>query len=61
MALKDKMLVGHVFFMVIRKSIEWSKDSQFQCAKQLAREKELLLCLLQSKQVLIFVKRSLMI
>ena len=41
MALKDKMLVGHVFFMVIRKSIEWSKDSQFQCAKQLAREKEL--------------------
>ena len=47
--------------MVIRKSIEWSKDSQFQCAKQLAREKELWLCLLQSKQVLIFIKRSLMI
>ena len=31
MALKDKMLVGHVFIMVIRKSIEWSTDSQFQC------------------------------
>ena len=26
MFLKDEMLVGHVFFMVIRKSIEWTKD-----------------------------------
>jgi len=41
MSLKDKILVGCVFFMVIGKSIDWSKDSQFQCAKQLAREKEL--------------------